>query len=195
MEEESSLYFQQIPNIPYHLLPAGRTAKKWRRPELYMLKGWWPEWNRVELMSLVFEAIWPRLEAYDNMFIQGNQKQQKSCYENWWRAKVRIQTKQRKFHGLFVEKAIVRNSWDFGGLWLSAYKLQTGWNKKGRSDNKNNNNNYVKPPVQIHWPSSSKCVSVPSSSTTEHTILAFRKVVHLFTRLRCPPISFWRQTT
>lgn len=42
-------------------------------------------------------------------------------------------------------------------------------------------------------PSSSKWVSVPSSSTTEQTILALRKVVHLLTRLRCPPISFCRQ--
>lgn len=44
-----------------------------------------------------------------------------------------------------------------------------------------------------HSPSSSKWVSVPSSSSTEQTILALRKVVHLFTRLRCPPMSFCRR--
>lgn len=41
--------------------------------------------------------------------------------------------------------------------------------------------------------SSSKCVSVPSLPGTEHTRRAFRNVVHLFTRLRCPPISFYNQ--
>lgn len=46
---------------------------------------------------------------------------------------------------------------------------------------------------QLCLPSSSKWVSVPSSSRTEHTILALRKVVHLFTRLRCPPMSLCRQ--
>lgn len=39
--------------------------------------------------------------------------------------------------------------------------------------------------------SSSKCVSVPSLPGTEHTRRAFKNVVHLFTRLRCPPISFY----
>lgn len=34
---------------------------------------------------------------------------------------------------------------------------------------------------------------MPSSSRTEQTILALRKVVHLFTRLRCPPMSFCSQ--
>lgn len=43
----------------------------------------------------------------------------------------------------------------------------------------------------IYVPNSSKCVSGPSSSVTEHTSLAFKKVVHLLTRLRSPPVSFW----
>ena len=43
----------------------------------------------------------------------------------------------------------------------------------------------------IDVPNSSKCVSGPSSSVTEHTSLAFKKVVHLLTRLRSPPVSFW----
>lgn len=41
-----------------------------------------------------------------------------------------------------------------------------------------------------HSRSSSKCVSAPSVPGTAHTRRAFRNVVHLFTRLRCPPTSF-----
>ena len=38
--------------------------------------------------------------------------------------------------------------------------------------------------------SSSKCVSMPSAPGTEQMSLAFRKVLHLFTRQQCPPSSF-----
>lgn len=38
--------------------------------------------------------------------------------------------------------------------------------------------------------SSSKCVSMPSVPGTEQMSLAFRKVLHLFTRQQCPPSSF-----
>lgn len=37
---------------------------------------------------------------------------------------------------------------------------------------------------------SSKCVSMPLTPGTEHRRRAFRKVVHLFTRLLWPPMSF-----
>lgn len=38
--------------------------------------------------------------------------------------------------------------------------------------------------------SSSKCVSMPSAPGTEQMSLAFRKVLHLFTRQQWPPSSF-----
>jgi len=41
-----------------------------------------------------------------------------------------------------------------------------------------------------HLRSSSKCVSMPLTPGTEHMSRAFRKVVHLFTRLLWPPMSF-----
>ena len=44
-----------------------------------------------------------------------------------------------------------------------------------------------------HSRSSSKWVSAPSGPGTAQMSRAFRKVVHLFTRLRCPPTSFCRE--
>lgn len=41
-----------------------------------------------------------------------------------------------------------------------------------------------------HLRSSSKCVSMPLTPGTEHISRALRKVVHLFTRLLWPPMSF-----
>lgn len=43
--------------------------------------------------------------------------------------------------------------------------------------------------------SSSKCVSLPSLPGTEQTSRVFRNVVHLFTKLRCPPMSFYNTQT
>lgn len=37
----------------------------------------------------------------------------------------------------------------------------------------------------------SKCVCRPSAPGTEHTIRAFWKVLHLLTKLLCPPMSFY----
>lgn len=48
-------------------------------------------------------------------------------------------------------------------------------------------------PHPPHSRSSSKWVSAPSGPGTAQTSRAFRKVVHLFTRLRCPPTSFCRE--
>lgn len=42
-------------------------------------------------------------------------------------------------------------------------------------------------------PNSSKCVSMPFIPGTEHASLALRKVVHLFTSILCPPMSFWEE--
>lgn len=42
--------------------------------------------------------------------------------------------------------------------------------------------------------SSSKYVSLPSAPGTEQIRRVFRNVVHLFTRLRWPPMSFWVKT-
>lgn len=44
-------------------------------------------------------------------------------------------------------------------------------------------------------PNSSKCVSMPFIPGTEHASLALRKVVHLFTSILCPPMSFWEEDT
>lgn len=46
-----------------------------------------------------------------------------------------------------------------------------------------------------HLRSSSKCVSMPLTPGTEHMSRALRKVVHLFTRLLWPPMSFWSSKT
>lgn len=50
------------------------------------------------------------------------------------------------------------------------------------------------PPPPPHSRSSSKWVSVPSGPGMAQTSRAFRKVVHLFTRLRCPPTSFCQES-
>lgn len=47
--------------------------------------------------------------------------------------------------------------------------------------------------AQLYLRSSSKYVSLPSAPGTEQIRRVFRNVVHLFTRLRWPPISFWLQ--
>lgn len=53
------------------------------------------------------------------------------------------------------------------------------------------NNNSLKAAADlVHSRSSSKCVSMPSAPGTEQMSLAFRKVLHLFTRQQWPPSSF-----
>ena len=46
-------------------------------------------------------------------------------------------------------------------------------------------------PLAMPSPSWSKWVSAPPGPGTEHTSLALRKVLHLFTSTRWPPASFW----
>lgn len=45
--------------------------------------------------------------------------------------------------------------------------------------------------LAVPLPSWSKWVSAPPGPGTEHTSLALRKVLHLFTSTRWPPASFW----
>lgn len=86
-------------------------------------------------------------------------------------------------------------------LWvLGAHEKHVLWKHKMRMGEGEVFQQHLKEPARsaflhlqiknTHLRSSSKCVSMPLTPGTEHISRALRKVVHLFTRLLWPPMSF-----